>query len=139
MEHWSEQHKDSTVEEMRAIYSRIAFDHATNPRNMGYMEDADGFAQMTGQCGDTMQIWLKINSGVVTDATFMTDGCSNAIASCSMVTELVKGKVAAESRNIEQQDILDALGGLPEEGEHCAILAAKTLKAAIEDYLRRQA
>ena len=139
MEHWSEQHKDSTVEEMRAIYSRIAFDHATNPRNMGYMEDADGFARMAGQCGDTMQVWLKINSGVVTDATFMTDGCSNAIASCSMVTELAKGKGAVESRNIEQQDILDALGGLPEEGKHCAILAANTLKAAIEDYLRRQA
>ena len=139
MEHWSEQHEDSTVEEMRAIYSRIAFAHATNPRNMGNMEDSDGFAQMTGQCGETMQIWLKINSGVVTDATFMTDGCSNAIASCSMVTELTKGRVVAESRDIEQQDILDALGGLPEEGEHCAILAAKTLRAAIEDYLKKKA
>jgi len=139
MEHNSEQHEESTVEETKAHYSRVAFDHATNPRNMGDMESADGFARMTGQCGDTMQIWLKIDSGVVIDATFTTDGCHNAIASCSMVTELAKGKSIVESKNIEQQDILDALGGLPEEGEHCAILAAKTLKAAIEDYLRRQA
>jgi len=138
MEYEMEQHRDSTVEETKAIYSRIAFDHVTNPRNIGNMEDADSFARMTGQCGDTMQIWLKINSGVVTDAAFMTDGCSNAIASCSMVTELAKGKSVAESNNIGQQDILDALGGLPEEGRHCAILAANTLKAAVEDYLKRQ-
>ena len=139
MEYESEQHIDSTVEGTKAIYSRVAFDHVTNPRNMGDIEDANGFARMTGQCGDTMQIRLKINSGVVIDAAFMTDGCSNAIASCSMIIELAKGRSIAESKNIEQQDILDALGGLPEEGKHCAILAANTLKAAIEDYLRRQA
>jgi len=138
MEHEKEEHEETTIEEIKANYSRVALDHATNPRNMGDMQGANGFASLKGQCGDTIKIWLKIDNGVITDATFTTDGCHNAIASCSMVAELASGKSVIESKNIEQQDILDALGGLPEEGEHCATLAAKTLKAAIEDYLRRQ-
>jgi len=133
-----EQYKDSTEEEMKAVYSRIAFDYATNPRNLGDMENADGLARITGPCGDTMQIWLKMNDGIIADATFATDGCGNAIASCSMATELAKGKSVVESKKIGRQDILDALGGLPEEGEHCALLATNTLKAAIEDYLKKK-
>jgi len=133
-----EQYKNSTKEDMKEVYSEIAFDYATNPRNLGDMEDADGFAKITGPCGDTMQIWLKINDGIITGAAFTTDGCGNAIASCSMVTELAKGKSVFESKKIGDQDILSALGGLPEEGEHCALLASNTLKAAIRDYLALQ-
>jgi len=130
-----EQYKDSTEEEMKAVYSKIAFDYATNPRNLGDMEDADGFGRLTGPCGDTMQIWLKVNGEIIADAAFKTDGCGNAIASCSMVTEMCKGKAVIDAQKIGQQDILAALGGLPEEGEHCALLAADTLKKAIKDYL----
>jgi len=126
-----EQYKNSTKEEMKAAYSKIAFDHATNPRNLGDMENADGFARMTGPCGDTMQIWLKVNDGIIADAAFMTDGCGNAIASCSMVTELAKEKSLHEGQRITPRDVLAALGGLPEESEHCALLAANTLGAAI--------
>jgi nitrogen fixation NifU-like protein len=133
-----EQYKNSTKEEMKTVYSKIAFDHATNPRNLGDMENADGFARVTGPCGDTMQIWLKVKDEIIADAAFMTDGCGNAIASCSIVTEIAKEKSVVESKRIGQQDILDALGGLPEEGEHCALLAANTLKAAIDDYLKRE-
>jgi nitrogen fixation NifU-like protein len=130
-----EQYKESTIEEMEEVYSKLVFDHATNPRNSGSMENADAFAKVIGPCGDTMQIWLKVNDGTITQATFTTDGCGNAIASCSMVTEMAKGRSIVEAQKINQQNILSALGGLPKEGEHCALLAADTLKEAIRDYL----
>jgi nitrogen fixation NifU-like protein len=85
-----------------------------------------------------MSIWLNINSGTIINAGFVTDGCGTTLASGSMVTEMAKGKFLTEAQNISQQDILDALGGLPEESEHCALLAANTLKAAIRDYLTQK-
>jgi nitrogen fixation NifU-like protein len=106
-----------------------------NPRNLGDMEDADGFARVTGPCGDTMEIWLRAKNGDLTDATFLTDGCGTSIASGSMVTEMAKGKNITEAQKISQQDVLSALGGLPEESQHCALLAADTLKEAIRNYL----
>jgi len=123
----------------RKIYSETAIDHSMNPRNLGDMDDADGFAKATGSCGDTMEIWLEVKSGTIANATFMTDGCGTSIASGSVVTEMAKGRGVGEARRISRQDVLSALGGLPEESEHCALLAADTLKAAIEDYLKRQA
>jgi len=123
------------IADARKVYSETAIDHSMNPRNVGDMEDADGFAEVTGPCGDTMEIWLRVNNSTITGATFMTDGCGTSIASGSMVTELARGRTIPEARRIRQQDILNALGGLPEESEHCALLAANTLKAAIRDYL----
>jgi len=119
----------------RKIYSETVIDHAMNPRNLGAMPDADGFARVTGPCGDTMEVRLKANNNMITDINFMTDGCGTSIASGSMMTELVKGKTIGEAVRICQQDILQSLGGLPEESEHCALLAASTLKAAIRDYI----
>ena len=119
----------------RKIYSETAIDHSINPRNVGDMEGADGFAKVTGSCGDTMEIWLRVNNGTITGATFVTDGCGTSIASGSMVTELAKRRTIPEAQRISQQDVLNALDGLPEESEHCALLAANTLKAAIRDYL----
>jgi nitrogen fixation protein NifU and related proteins len=121
--------------EMRKIYSETAIDHSMNPRNVGGMENADGFAKVTGPCGDTMEIWLKVNNSAIANATFMTDGCGTSIAAGSMVTELAKGKSVGEAWKIRQQDVLNALGGLPKESEHCALLAANTLKEALKDYL----
>jgi nitrogen fixation NifU-like protein len=121
--------------EMRKIYSEAVIEHSMNPRNMGEMEGADGFARLTGPCGDTMQLWLKLKGDTILAAGFLTDGCGTSIASGSMVTELAKGKKLGQAQKISQQDVLDALGGLPEESEHCALLAANTLKAAIRDYL----
>ena len=121
--------------EMRKIYSGTTIDHAMNPRNVGDMEDADGLAKVTGPCGDTMEIRLKVRNGTIADATFMTDGCGTSIASGSMVTEMAKGKIISEAQKIGQQDVLSALGGLPKESEHCAILAADTLNEAIRRYL----
>ncbi len=121
--------------EMRKVYSETTIDHAMNPRNVGDIQNADGFARVTGPCGDTMEIWLKVNTGTIANAAFTTDGCGPSIASGSMVTEIAKGKNVSEARKISQQYVLSALGGLPEESEHCALLAANTLKEAIRDYL----
>lgn len=82
-----------------------------------------------------MEIWLKVKNGTIANATFMTNGCGTSIASGSMVTELAKGRSVGEARRISQQDVLGALGGLPVESKHCALLAADTLKEAIKDYL----
>jgi len=126
--------------EMRKVYSETAVDHALNPRNLGSINNASGFARVTGPCGDTMEIWLRVDRDIITQATFMTDGCGTSIMAGSMATDLATGKTTGEAAKISQQDILAALGGLPEESQHCALLAADTLKKAIIDYInsRRQ-
>jgi nitrogen fixation NifU-like protein len=129
-----EQFEELIKAQMRKIYSETVIDHAMNPRNLGDMEDADGFARVTGPCGDTMEIWLRAKNGNITDATFLTDGCGTSLASGSMVTEMAKGENITEALKISQQDVLHALGGLPEESQHCAHLAANTLKEAIQNY-----
>ena len=123
------------IADARKIYSETVINHFMNPRNLGDMDDADGFAKVTGPCGDTMELWLKVKNGTIAHATFMTDGCGTSIASGSMDTEIAKGKSVSEARKISQQDVLSALGGLPEESEHCALLAANTLKEAMRDYI----
>jgi len=123
------------LEDARKIYSETTIDHFMKPRNLGDMGDADGFAKVIGSCGDSMEIWLKVKNGTIANTSFLTDGCGTSIASGSMVTEIARGKSISEARRISQQDVLSALGGLPEESEHCALLAADALKEAIKDYL----
>jgi nitrogen fixation NifU-like protein len=121
--------------EMWSGYTEVVIDHAQNPRNVGTIADADGFASVTGTCGDTMNIWLKVRNDEIKQATFLTDGCGTTIAAGSMVTELVKGKTVINALRTTQQDVLGALGELPEESVHCALLAANTVKEAAKDYL----
>ena len=121
--------------EMRQVYTAAVIDHAMNPRNVGSIPSADGLGSVTGSCGDTMEIWLKVDGGKIADATFWTDGCGTTIACGSMVTEMVKGRSVAEALAINQNELLKVLGGLPEDSLHCALLAADTVKAAIQDYL----
>lgn len=123
------------MSDARQIYSETAIEHAMNPRNVGNILDDDGYASVTGPCGDTMQIWLKVKGDQIQNATFWTDGCGATIATGSMVTELAIGKSVVDVQRIAQQDVLDALGGLPEENVHCAELAANTLREAIKNYL----
>ena len=127
--------EESVMQYMLKTYSEEAIDHFLNPRNLGQIESPDGFGRVTGPCGDTMEIYLRINGGMITNATFLTDGCGPSIASGSMATELIKGKSIVEAQNISQDDILSALGGLPEESQHCALLAANALKETVRDYL----
>ena len=130
-----EKFEELIKQEMRKIYSEAVIEYSMNPRNLGELEDPDGFARVTGPCGDTMSVWLKVNGDTIINASFMTDGCGTTIASGSMVTEMAKGKRITEAQKISQQNVLDALGGLPDESKHCALLAANTLKEAVRDYL----
>jgi nitrogen fixation NifU-like protein len=93
---------------------------------------------MTSDCGDTMGIWLKVDERAIGNVTFWTDGCFSSIATGSMVTELAKGQSVLDALRIGQQTVLDALGGMPEDSAHCALLAADTLCAAIRDYLANE-
>lgn len=125
-------------EEEWSGYTDVFVDHARNPRNVGSIQGADGFASMTSDCGDTMGIWLKVSGRVIENVTFWTDGCFSAIATGSMVTELAKGRGVLDALAINQQAVLDALGGMPEDSAHCALLAADTLCEAIRDYLANE-
>ncbi|MBN2320499.1 MAG: iron-sulfur cluster assembly scaffold protein [Acidobacteria bacterium] len=120
------------------MYSEMVVELGMNPKNLGEIDNADGFGRVTGPCGDTMSIWLKIGGDRILDAGFTTDGCTTSLASASMVTLIAKGSRLEDAQKISQQDVLDALGGLPDESRHCALLAANTLKAAIEDYLEQK-
>jgi nitrogen fixation NifU-like protein len=127
--------EQSVMEDMKKVYSEKTIDHFLNPRNLGKILAPDGLGRITSPHGNTMEIYLKVKDGRVLNASFWTDGCGCSIASGSMVTELVKGKSVLEAQEITQQDILDAIGGLPEDDLHCALLAANTLKEAIKDHL----
>ena len=130
--------QEHIMADMWSIYTETVVDHAMNPRNVGSIKGADGFASITGPCGDAMEIWLRVRNGTIDDAVFWTDGCGTSIASGSMVTELAKGKIVHDALRVTQKDVLNALGGLPEENAHCALLAANTLGEAVRDYLAYQ-
>ena len=132
-----EQFQEIVKEKMRENFSEMVIEHALNPRNVGDLEEYSSFGTITGPCGDTMQIWLKVEDDKIADASFMTDGCGTTIASASMITELAKGKNIDDAWEINQKTVLAALEGLPEESEHCALLAENTLKEAITEYKKK--
>ncbi len=116
-----------------ADFSPTAMDHALNPRNLGPLDDCRGHARITGPCGDTMEFWVELKKGRVSLATFVTDGCGPSLAAGSMATQLARGRTPAQARGITQEEVLEALGGLPPQHRHCALLAANTLRKACED------
>ncbi|MBN1134822.1 MAG: Fe-S cluster assembly scaffold protein NifU [Methanosarcinaceae archaeon] len=118
------------------MYSEKVMEHFSNPRNVGEIEDADGIGKVgSPSCGDTMDIYIKVKNGVLTDVKFRTFGCAAAIASSSMMTEMAKGKTIEEVLKITRDDVADELGGLPEAKMHCSNLASDAIRAAIKDYL----
>ena len=120
------------------LYSAKVMDHFMNPRNVGIMEDADGVGQVgSARCGDTMKIYLKIQDGIITRATFETFGCGTAIASSSMATEMIKGKTIDEALAVTNRQVVEALGGLPARKLHCSVLAEQAVRAAVRDYYDR--
>lgn len=120
------------------MYSEKVMDHFMNPRNVGEIENANGIGQVGNpKCGDIMKMYLKIEDNVITDAKFKTFGCGAAVATSSMATELVKGKTVAEALKITNQAVAEALDGLPPIKMHCSNLAEESIRAAIEDYQRR--
>jgi len=121
------------------MYSEKVMDHFRNPRNVGEIKEADGIGEVGNPaCGDIMKIYLKVNNGIIEDIKFKTFGCGAAIATSSMVTEMVKGKSIDEALTISNRQVAEALDGLPPIKMHCSNLAADALHAAIEDYQKRK-
>ena len=126
------------MSETYTLYNSTVMDHFMHPRTMGDLKDADGVGEVgAAACGDIMKISLKIKDGKIEDARFKTFGCGSAIASSSMATELIKGRSIDEAMNFTNQEVVDALGGLPPVKIHCSVLAEEALKAALEDYIRK--
>ena len=120
-------------------YSQKVMDHFMNPRNVGSIENPDGVGEVGNpRCGDIMRIYLKIDNDVIKDIKFQTFGCGAAVATSSMITEMVKGKNIKEALKISNQNVAEALGGLPPVKMHCSNLAAQALKAAIDNYLKNE-
>ena len=120
-------------------YSEKVMDHFRNPRNVGVMENPSGVGKVGNPvCGDVMELFIKVENDIITDTRFRTFGCGAAIATSSMVTELVKGKTLEEALKISNKAVAEALGGLPPIKMHCSVLAEKALKAAIDDYRKKQ-
>lgn len=119
-------------------YSKKVMEHFRNPRNVGEIKNPDGTGYVgNSMCGDIMELYIKVKDNKIVDAKFKTFGCGAAIATSSMVTELVKGKTIKEALRISNKAVAEALGGLPKIKMHCSILAEEALKSAIEDYLKR--
>jgi len=117
------------------MYSEKVMDHFNNPRNVGEIKDADGMGEVGNPvCGDIMKIYIKVKDDKITDCKFKTFGCGAAIATSSMITEMVKGKHVDEALTISNKAVAEALGGLPPVKMHCSNLAADGLARAIEDY-----
>jgi nitrogen fixation NifU-like protein len=120
-------------------YSEKVMDHFRNPRNVGVMENPSGVGKVGNPiCGDVMELFIKVENNIITDTRFRTFGCGAAIATSSMVTELVKGKTLEEALKISNKAVAEALGGLPPIKMHCSVLAEEALKAAIDDYRKKQ-
>jgi len=125
----------SGTEDTRKIHSEKVIEKWMRTAHMGEMEESHGYGKVKGPCGDTIQIFLKIHDEKITDATFVTDGCAATIAAGSMACELVIGKNIKDVLTINQELILENLGGLPQGSIHCALLASNTIKEALADYL----
>ena len=120
---------------MEDMYTEKVMDHFRNPRNMGEIKDADGFGKVGNPtCGDVMAVYIKVKDERIVDIKFKTFGCTAAIATSSVLTEIVKGKTIDEALKITRDDVANELGGLPAIKMHCSNLAADALKEAIKDY-----
>ena len=123
---------------MWSLYSEKVIEYFKNPRNVGDMENPDGIGHVgNAVCGDIMELYIKVNNNTIVDAKFKTFGCGAAIATSSMVTEMVKGKSIEEALKISNRAVAEALDGLPPIKMHCSVLAEEALKLAIEDYLAK--
>ena len=119
-------------------YSEKVMEHFKNPRNVGEIENPDGIGHVGNPvCGDIMELYLKVENDVIVDVKFKTFGCGAAIATSSMVTEIIKGKTIEEASSVSNKAVAEALGGLPPVKMHCSVLAEEALKLAIDDYKKK--
>ena len=121
------------------MYSDKVIEHFQNPRNVGEIDSASGIGTVGNpSCGDIMTMYIKVENDIITEIRFKTFGCGAAIATSSITTEMVKGKTIEEAEKLTRGEVADALGGLPPIKMHCSNLATDALRAAIEDYRKKQ-
>jgi nitrogen fixation NifU-like protein len=125
-------------DETKEAYGDVAFERWLNPLYMGSIDNPDGYGRVTGSCGDTMQIFLKFEDDRIKEASFQTDGCGSSAVCGSFAAEMAIGKNPDEIVEITGEAILEKLGGLPKEEEHCAFLSAETLQEALHEYMIKQ-
>ncbi len=127
------------MEERSEAYNRIILDHLKHPRNMGEMDQPDGVGEAQNPaCGDTMRLFIRVETDRIVDAKFLTFGCSAAIAASSITTEMIKGRTIEEALMISDAVIAEALGGLPPTKVHCSVLAENAIRAAVLDYRKKR-
>lgn len=120
-------------------YSEKVMEHFRDPHNVGNLENPDGVGHVGNPaCGDIMELYIKVEKDVIVDAKFKTFGCGAAIATSSMVTDMVKGKTIEEALNVSNDAVTEALGGLPKQKRHCSVLAEEALQSAISDYKKHK-
>lgn len=120
-------------------YTKKVMDHFMNPRNVGVIENPDGYGKIgSPSCGDMMEIFLKIENEIIKDVKFRTFGCASAIASSSVTTEMILNKTVEEALQVTNKAVVEALDGLPAAKVHCSVLAEEAIKAAIENYLSKK-
>lgn len=120
------------------MYSNKVIEHFMTPRNVGSMVDADGEGSYGDpNCGDSLNIYIKVKHNVIEDISFLVFGCTASVATSSMTTVLAKGKTIEEALEIKEEDIVEALDGLPENKLHCSNLGVQALRSAINDYLEK--
>lgn len=120
-------------------YSEKVMEHFMEPHNVGVLEDANGVGTVGNPiCGDIMKLYIKVVDNVIVDVKFKTLGCGAAIASSSILTDMIKGKTIDEARRVSNEAVAQALGGLPARKRHCSVLAEEALASALEDYHKRQ-
>ncbi|WP_061313333.1 iron-sulfur cluster assembly scaffold protein [Clostridium botulinum] len=116
-------------------YSNLVIDHFMCPRNMGILNDSNGEGSNGDpNCGDYLNIYIRVENNIIQDISFLVFGCPASVATSSMTTELAKKKTLEEALKITEVDIIDALGGLPENKKHCSNLGVAALKNAISNY-----
>lgn len=120
-------------------YTEKVMDHYEHPRNVGVVENPSGIGVVGNPaCGDVMKLSIEVKDDVIVDARFKTFGCGAAIATSSMVTEMIIGKRLDEALKVSNKAVAESLGGLPKVKMHCSVLAEDALKAAIDDYYKKQ-
>lgn len=119
-------------------YSEKVMEHFRDPHNVGDLENPDGIGHVGNPaCGDIMELYIKVENDIIVEAKFKTFGCGAAIATSSMVTDMVKGKTLDEALKISNDAVTEALGGLPKQKRHCSVLAEEALHSAISDYKKK--
>ena len=131
---------DHDLENIRTMlsssgYSDKAILYFLNKSNMGILPDADQVSELTGQCGDTMKIYLKMEDGRIKDAKIQVLGCPGAVASAMAAMDLIRGKTLGEAMALTDRDIFRLLEDIPDQKQHCIRLTNKTIKKAIEEYI----